>query len=140
MASRTFSSEGRGGLGFALRDRQARFLSQGTISSDISNGLRFVASDINKTPRSSDFIQQFLITVIYQGGSSLRDNIRVNRYPCSMARVQIPGVESERCGHIWTPRLQGEETPRVCPKCKSPYWDKPRRRRRSHGEKGPRHG
>ncbi len=31
----------------------------------------------------------------------------------------------ERCGHVWIPR--GEETPRVCPKCKSPYWNKPRR-------------
>jgi DNA-directed RNA polymerase subunit RPC12/RpoP len=30
-----------------------------------------------------------------------------------------------RCGHEWTPRLA--ERPRLCPKCKSPYWDKPRR-------------
>jgi len=29
-----------------------------------------------------------------------------------------------RCGHEWLPR--SEDTPRVCPKCKSPYWDKPR--------------
>jgi rubrerythrin len=31
----------------------------------------------------------------------------------------------ERCGHEWYPR--GEEKPRVCPKCKSPYWDRARR-------------
>lgn len=29
-----------------------------------------------------------------------------------------------RCGHEWLPR--GEERPTVCPKCKSPYWDRPK--------------
>jgi len=29
-----------------------------------------------------------------------------------------------RCGHEWLPR--GEERPSVCPKCKSPRWDKPK--------------
>ena len=29
-----------------------------------------------------------------------------------------------RCGHTWTPRENGE--PAVCPKCKSPYWNKER--------------
>ena len=28
-----------------------------------------------------------------------------------------------RCGHEWLPR--GGEKPRVCPKCKSPNWDRP---------------
>jgi|GEM_PF-5311554 len=31
----------------------------------------------------------------------------------------------ERCEHEWVPR-EGPP-PRVCPKCKSPYWDRPRR-------------
>jgi predicted Zn-ribbon and HTH transcriptional regulator len=31
-----------------------------------------------------------------------------------------------RCGHEWVPRNKNER-PRVCPKCKSPNWDKPRR-------------
>jgi len=30
-----------------------------------------------------------------------------------------------RCGHEWLPR-EGTEKPRVCPKCKSPYWDRPK--------------
>ena len=30
-----------------------------------------------------------------------------------------------RCGHEWLPR--GDEKPRVCPKCKSPNWDRPKR-------------
>ena len=29
-----------------------------------------------------------------------------------------------RCGHIWWPRTP--ERPVTCPKCNSPYWDKPR--------------
>ena len=31
----------------------------------------------------------------------------------------------ERCGHSWLPR--SEEKPTICPKCKSPYWDKERK-------------
>lgn len=42
-----------------------------------------------------------------------------------MARVRLWGFQCERCGHEWLPRT-GEE-PRVCPKCKSPYWNKPRK-------------
>lgn len=30
-----------------------------------------------------------------------------------------------RCGHVWWPRM--ETIPRICPKCKSPYWDVPRK-------------
>lgn len=29
-----------------------------------------------------------------------------------------------RCGHEWIPH--GSEPPKVCPKCKSPYWNIPR--------------
>ena len=31
-----------------------------------------------------------------------------------------------RCGHEWLPRDK-DEKPRVCPKCKSPNWDRPKR-------------
>ena len=31
-----------------------------------------------------------------------------------------------RCGHEWLPRAKGER-PAVCPRCKSPRWDKPKR-------------
>jgi DNA-directed RNA polymerase subunit RPC12/RpoP len=34
----------------------------------------------------------------------------------------------ERCEHEWIPRdADPKSEPRVCPKCKSPYWNKPRR-------------
>jgi len=45
-----------------------------------------------------------------------------------MAKVKISawGFRCERCAHEWIPR-NIEDEPRVCPKCKSPYWNKPRR-------------
>jgi hypothetical protein len=36
-----------------------------------------------------------------------------------------------RCGHEWLPR--SGEKPRVCPKCKSPYWDRPKKFDRAAG-------
>lgn len=32
-----------------------------------------------------------------------------------------------RCGHEWAPRNR-DERPRVCPRCKSPKWDRPKRK------------
>jgi rubrerythrin len=32
----------------------------------------------------------------------------------------------ERCEHEWVPR-DPEKPPKVCPSCKSPYWDRPRK-------------
>ena len=42
-----------------------------------------------------------------------------------MAKIQLTvwGWRCERCGHEWVPRQEGGEEPRVCPKCKSAYWD-----------------
>jgi Zn finger protein HypA/HybF involved in hydrogenase expression len=42
-----------------------------------------------------------------------------------MGEVTIKGWKCERCKHVWVPRE--EDYPRVCPKCKSPYWDRPRK-------------
>ena len=38
--------------------------------------------------------------------------------------VLILGNRCFRCGHKWVQREK--EKPRICPKCKSPYWDKPK--------------
>jgi len=48
-----------------------------------------------------------------------------------MGRVKIirEGYRCERCGHEWISRKK-DEKPTVCPKCKSPYWDVPRKRKR----------
>ena len=46
-----------------------------------------------------------------------------------MARVPITvmGFRCERCENEWIPR-HIEQEPRNCPRCKSPYWNKPRRK------------
>ena len=46
-----------------------------------------------------------------------------------MVRVPITvmGYRCERCSHEWIPRGGSEEDPRVCPKCRSPWWDRPRK-------------
>jgi hypothetical protein len=41
-----------------------------------------------------------------------------------MAEITLKGDRGERCNHTWVPRDQ--DMPLVCPKCKSPYWNKPR--------------
>ena len=42
-------------------------------------------------------------------------------------KFEVEGFECERCSHKWIPRNK-KETPAVCPKCKSPYWNKPRKK------------
>jgi len=45
-----------------------------------------------------------------------------------MAKVQLWGYHCERCAHEWVPRASsGTDEPKVCPKCKSPYWNVPRK-------------
>ena len=39
------------------------------------------------------------------------------------------GFKCERCGHEWIPNDIKIE-PTVCPKCKSPYWNKPRQKKK----------
>jgi hypothetical protein len=41
--------------------------------------------------------------------------------------ITVMGYRCERCSHEWIPR-KVEREPSVCPKCKSPYWDRPRRK------------
>ena len=48
-----------------------------------------------------------------------------------MAYVLIEGYMCERCGYRWGARngtgSRAKTDPRTCPKCKTPYWNKPRR-------------
>ena len=49
-----------------------------------------------------------------------------------MAYVLIEGYMCERCWYRWGCRtgsgVRPKEDPRVCPKCKTPYWNRPRRK------------
>ena len=55
-----------------------------------------------------------------------------------MAEITLKGYQCERCNHTWVPR--DEATPLVCPKCKSPYWNKPRQSKKSISWKEKRKG
>lgn len=51
--------------------------------------------------------------------------IPIETKPVSQEKIKIPTNTCERCGHVWIQRIN--RTPCACPKCRSPYWDKPRR-------------
>jgi len=38
--------------------------------------------------------------------------------------IELPNLKCLRCQHEWIPNRPFE--PKVCPKCKSPYWNKPK--------------
>jgi uncharacterized protein len=42
-----------------------------------------------------------------------------------MHEVEIPELHCYRCGNTWSPRIRFV---RICPRCKSPYWDEPKLR------------
>jgi Zn finger protein HypA/HybF involved in hydrogenase expression len=42
-------------------------------------------------------------------------------------KIKIEKLKCERCNYIWTPR---KEEVRICPHCKSPYWDVPRKEKK----------
>jgi predicted Zn-ribbon and HTH transcriptional regulator len=52
----------------------------------------------------------------------------------NMGEIMMAGFQCERCEHKWVPREEGQ-VPTVCPKCKSPYWNKPRVRSGGKGAK-----
>ena len=47
-----------------------------------------------------------------------------------MVTIKQQGYKCTRCDHQWVPRKSTDGEPRVCPKCKSPYWNKPRKNKR----------
>ena len=44
-------------------------------------------------------------------------------------RVRMWGFRCGRCGHEWKPR--DKIVSKTCPKCKSPYWNKPRKNQKT---------
>jgi DNA-directed RNA polymerase subunit RPC12/RpoP len=46
-----------------------------------------------------------------------------------MVTLKQKGYKCNRCAHQWVPRKSTKGEPQVCPKCKSPYWNKPRKYR-----------
>lgn len=46
-------------------------------------------------------------------------------YAMAKMKIEVDGYKCERCSHEWVKRKEKEPT--VCPKCKSPYWNIPRK-------------
>jgi len=59
-----------------------------------------------------------------------------------MGKIKLDGYICERCSHMWIsrnigsksvplthPKHGGGRDPLVCPKCKSPYWNIPRKKK-----------
>ncbi len=44
-----------------------------------------------------------------------------------MGEIKLLGFVCDRCNHKWFPRSNSEHKPLVCPQCKSPYWNTPRK-------------
>jgi len=45
-----------------------------------------------------------------------------------MTEIQLPQeLECKRCGHKWLPR---QANVHICPKCKSPYWNVPKKNKK----------
>lgn len=44
-------------------------------------------------------------------------------------KINIDGYQCERCVHKWIARKK--QYPKVCPKCKSPYWDSPSKKNKN---------
>lgn len=36
-------------------------------------------------------------------------------------KIELPQFQCKRCEHKWYPKQPVK--PKICPKCKSPYWD-----------------
>ena len=43
-------------------------------------------------------------------------------------KLEVKAYKCDRCSHKWIPR--NKELPTICPKCKSPYWNKPRKKKK----------
>jgi len=43
-----------------------------------------------------------------------------------MPKVTVQAMQCCRCDHTWIPRANNPD-PKVCPACKSPYWNTPKR-------------
>jgi len=92
--------------------------------------------DIGNNSQSNKARYQKIIDQIPEGKTMVITESTFNQ-PSNKAVVQIidpkdiptlPQAKCLRCGYTWTLRIL---FPKRCPKCKSPYWNKPRKGKES---------
>lgn len=71
-------------------------------------------------------IISILLSVIYLTIFINKQKLTIMKEEKAGHKVLVIGNKCYRCGHSWIPRDENNKPP-VCPKCKSPYWDKPKR-------------
>lgn len=93
-----------------------------------------------KTPPAESHVE-FVLHVLVADGKIEAERAddgtfryRRGQAPHSDHRIKVTGFQCERCRHRWIPRKK-TSTPKVCPKCKSPYWDRPKGQRRRLSKK-----
>jgi predicted Zn-ribbon and HTH transcriptional regulator len=75
-------------------------------------------------PSSLNMLGKLLVDCLPRGEKRI-DGDYSHVYNQSMnKRIELPTLKCLRCGHEWVPNRPVE--PKVCPKCKSPYWNKPK--------------
>lgn len=90
-----------------------------------------IAKDIAIGTLAHEFAHLFLGHPVSGG---LEDEYKADELACQWGfqkevaamREQFgpPTLKCSRCGHTWIPRQP--KNPKVCPKCTSPYWNKPK--------------
>ena len=91
-------------------------IKQAATKEDLNNAVNHIVSlfrDIVLNPRTSPIEAADELSDV---SSIISDNI-------------ISGNRCFRCGFTWESKSRG--LPTVCPRCKSPYWDRPRRERKA---------
>lgn len=67
--------------------------------------------------------------VIYFDNRLFAGGLASSRVAGMKIKLTVWGYRCLRCGHEWIPREKAVE-PRVCPKCKNPYWNTPKKTRK----------
>lgn len=76
----------------------------------------------------------FLLTILIKVIFIYYENVYILMSKEYIIKKEVNAFKCLRCNHEWIPRVSMQELegiikdkPRICPSCKSPYWDIPRK-------------
>ena len=103
-------------------DEIATQLKQAATKEDLNNAVNNIAAlfrDIVANPRTSPV----------EATEELSD------VSATMSLALTSENRCYRCGFTWKYKSKSKKMPFVCPRCKSPYWDRPRRKRKENAKR-----